>query len=320
MPSLKINRTYQAVAVAFLFCGVFFAVDWLERFPYNFPDLSNYREGFSSGWYLFSVINLDWLRFFLSEGTWVYGFDALWRELGDIETSFLVVSFASLLLISTYVLRQSRSAAPLIFFINPAFIHLIVEQLRSGLACGLFFTAVQAKSHYAKIPLFLLAASIHTSFLLFLSLYYLYLFTKKTRIIVWLTERYAVFFMVLFALALTLAFFRDAALSAIDDNRAFILEDQTSGILLGIAWSTFIVSYMILRNNKQFDFNFYFFVLNIMMFIASIFAGEYGARFVSVAIPALAVLSQDVPKERRHLFYFQYVLFSTIYFVIWANG
>ena len=314
-----LSRAVPVALCAAVICVAFLSVDWVGRFPYAFPDLSNYRSGFSSGWYVFSLLNTDWLSFLLTEGVWVYGFDALWNAVGDMELSFLIVTALATFLILLYIISQTQSLAPALFILNPAFIHLVAEQLRSGLAVGIFLMGVKSHSQIIRLALFILSSTIHTSFILFFGLFYLYYFSSRLNLLKWLTDRYLLFFIILLTISILLTYFRETALAAIGDERAFIIEDQTSGILLGIAWFSFIVSYFVLRRKIAFDFNFYFFVINVFMFISSIFVGVYGARFVAVAIPALAVMSRDLDPGRRPFFYAHYALFSFVYFLFWAD-
>ena len=313
--------TYQikAILTAAVTCTVFVIVDWTARFPYTFPDLQNYRLGFESGWYMFSVINLDWPRFMLAEGLWVYGFDALWRWTGDIDTSFYIVSCFATFLISYHIFVRTRSYVATLFIFNPAFVNLVVEQLRSGLAAAIFFPAPRIKRPLVQVPLFVVALSIHTSFLLFVSIYYLYRLAKWSGIKRWFDRRLLLAMVMTFALAFVVSYFRDFALSSLGDGRAFVQDDQTSGALLGIGWALFLVTFYICRSSDEPGFDFYFFALNVFMFAASIVMGTYGSRFVAIGVPALAVMSRYLRPDRRLLFYTHYFLFSGLYFWIWAG-
>lgn len=317
---MKLASLIKTVIVAAAFSAIFMAVDWVTRFPYTFPDLENYRLGFQSGWYLFSVINLSWIKFLLSEGLWVYGFDALWAHIGNIDKSFTIVSFASIFLISLYVFQQTRSFLALLFALNPAFVNLVIEQLRSGLAAGIFFCATMIKNRAAQAALFVAAISIHTSFLLFASLYYIYEILRFANIRSFLGRRLLISLAMLFAVSFAISYFRDFALSSIGDNRAYVVEDSTSGILLSVAWSLFIINYIVNRADVNFEWGIYFFSINVFMMASSIMMGNYGSRFVAIGIPALAVMSKHILPERRIFFFLHYFAFSGFYFVVWANG
>lgn len=310
----------KAVLVAALLCLAFVAVNWTERFPYTFPDLQNYRTGFESGWYMSSVINLDWLHFILAEGNWIYGFDALWRYVGNMDESFFIVTAAATFLIALYIYEKTRSYAALLFVLNPAFVNLVVEQLRSGIATGLFFVGTLIRRPYLQIPFFFLALSIHTSFIFFVAFYYMFKVGERFGIRKFFDRRLSIGLLAVFAFAFVVSYFRDTALSSLDDSRAFIQEDQTSGMLLAFAWSLFLINFYINRKKEEeYSFDFYFFAMNVFMLVSSIITGAYGARFVAIGIPALAVMSKYIRPDRRILFYGHYFLFSMFYFFLWAS-
>jgi hypothetical protein len=314
MPFTNQIRTILAAAAI---CGLFIAVNWVQRFPYTFPDLKNYREGFESGWYLFSVMNLGWFRFIISEGLWVYGFDALWRWTGNIDASFFIVTALATFLIAYYIMYKTRSLLAALFICNPAYVNLVVEQLRSGLATGIFLVATLVKSPLIQAPLFVCAISIHTSFALFVMFYYLYVIVTRFGLKRFFENRLWLGIIALLVLAFVIAYLRDFALSAFGDSRAFIQDDQTSGILLGVAWTLFIASFYVFRAREEYGFDLYFFMLNVFMFVASTYMGVYGARFVAIGIPSLAAMSIHVRADRRYLFYAHYFMFSGFYFIVW---
>ena len=301
-------------------CGVFIAVNWLQRFPYTFPDLRNYREGFESGWYLSTVMNLGWIRFILAEGLWTYAFDALWRWTGSMDSSFFIVTAVATFLIVYYIFYKTQSYIAALFIFNPAYVNLAVEQLRSGLATGIFLVATLIRYRILQVPLFICAISIHTSFILFVMFYYMYVVAKKTGVKRFFDIRMLRAIGVMFLLAFSVSYFRDFALSSFGDNRAFIQDDQTSGIMLGVAWALFIANFYIFRNHEEYGFDVYFFILNVFMFIASTMMGVYGARFVAIGIPSLAVMSIHVRADRRYIFYAHYFLFSAFYFIVWLGA
>ena len=314
-----LNRI-KNVLVAAALCAVFIAVNWTVRFPYTFPDLQNYRIGFEGGWYMSSVINLDWLRFIAAEGAWVYGFDTLWRYVGNMDASFLIVSAAAIFLIILYIFARTKSYIAILFIFNPVVVNLVIEQIRSGIATGLFFTGTLIKRPYLQLPFFIAALSVHTSFILFVSFYYVFKICEMAGVKRFFDRNILVGFVAVFSFALFVSYFRDIALASIDDNRAFIKEDQTSGILLAIAWSLFLVNFYIFRSKEEeYGFDIYFFAMNTFMMVASIITGEYGARFVAIGVPALAVMSKHIKRDRRVVFYLHYFLFSVLYFAIWAT-
>jgi hypothetical protein len=316
---MTLANRIKAVLTAAAFCAAFIAVDWVWRFPYTFPDLENYRTGFESGWYLFSVINLNWIQFILAEGPWVYGFDALWRMTGNIDTSFYIISCVATFLIVLYIYMRTQSYIAVIFIANPAFVHLVIEQIRSGLATGLFLIATLIKRRWLQAPLLLAALSIHTSFVFFVVFYYAYTLLSKIEIKKFLDKNFVISMIGVFVFAFVISYFRDSALSAFGDGRAFVQDDQTSGILLGLGWFLFIVSFYLLRKREEYSLDLYFFSLNVFMFISSILMGTYGSRFVAIGIPALAAMSRHVRDRQRPIFYAHYFLFSAFYFIVWAG-
>lgn len=310
----------KALFAAIIFCVAFMAVGWATRFPYSFPDLQNYRIGFQSGWYVFSVINLDWPKFILAEGVWMYGFDYLWKFVGDIETSFFIVSCCSIFLISFYIYYRTNSILAIIFLLNPAFVHIAIEQIRSGLAAGLYYIAILSRQWYIKVPLLAISLSIHTSFVFFTIFYIAYEVSIKFNIVKFFSRKLFYSVILLFIFSFVVSYLRDSVLSAVGDDRGFVQEDQSSGILLGIGWLLFLVTFFVLRDKaKELEFDFYFFTLNVFMFISSVFIGSYGSRFVAIGVPALASMNRYIKPEWRYVFHAHYFLFSAVYFYVWAS-
>jgi hypothetical protein len=318
---MPIAKQIKAILAAAVLCCAFISVNWVQRFPYTFPDLKNYKEGFESGWYLFSVMNLGWIKFILAEGLWTYGFDALWRWTGDMSLSFLIVTAVATFLIVYYIYVKTQSIIASLFILNPAFVNLVVEQIRSGLATGIFLFATLIRFRIVQALMFVCSISIHTSFILFVGFYYAFSIARAMRVTIAINNRVAITIVLMFFLAFTISYFRDFALSAFGDNRAFIQDDQTSGILLGVAWILFIVTFYMFRSvEEEYSFDMYFFLLNVFMFISSTIMGVYGARFVAIGIPSLAAMSRHVSAERRPIFYAHYFLFSVFYFIVWLRA
>ena len=143
-------KRFSPAATAGLFTTFFLLVGWKTIAPFNFTDLERYRVGFESKLYLFRVINLDPIRFVLSEGVWVYLFDDLYNRTGNIDVSFNIISFICVMLCSAYIISKTKSAIYTIFLINPAFVNLGLEQIRSGLGAGLFFISLTVKNRILK--------------------------------------------------------------------------------------------------------------------------------------------------------------------------
>ncbi|WP_294308017.1 EpsG family protein [uncultured Sphingomonas sp.] len=313
-----VNRI-KPLLVAAAFCTAFMAVGWVTRFPYAFPDLQNYRLGFESGWYVFSVMNLDWPRFILSEGVWMYGFDELWKRTGDIDKSFFIISCVSTFLLIYYIYFRTKFIGAMIFIANPAFVHITIEQIRSGLAAGIYYFAITNRNWYIKSALLILSLSIHTSFVFFVLFYIGYELSKRFGILRLINKRFFISLAAVFVFAFLVSYLRDGVLTAVGDERGFIQDDQSSGVLLGVGWTLFLVSFFYLRDREcDLEFDFYFFSLNVFMFISSIVIGSYGSRFVAIGIPALAAMNRYIKKEWNYIFCAHYFVFSMVYFYIWS--
>jgi hypothetical protein len=302
---------------ATLFTTGFMAIGWREINPYGFDDLDNYRAGFQSSIYLYHTLDLSIIEFFLAEATWVRGFDALYEYLNDIDLAFATVTATSVFLLSAYVIRRTGSVVPLIFFMNPGFIDMVVGQIRSGLAAGLFFTAVNIRSLWIKVALILLASSLHTSFLL-LGLFYLgfYLLKRVGPLDLTIVRPYAVMALLAVA-AVVVTLFRDVLLASVGDSRGFDVLTYQSRVFLTLGFLSFSLSYALLSRDKSLTFEAAFYLFNMVMALAGAIIGVYGSRFVAYGIPVLAVMAASLPVERRVPFYLQYAVFSALYFTYW---
>lgn len=305
------------VLYAALFAALFMAVGWQDINPYGFDDLDNYRAGFQSQIYLYRALDLSPIEFFLNEAAWVWGFYYLYEYIGDIDLAFALVTVTSVFLLSLYVSRRTGSLLPLLFFINPGFIDMVVSQIRSGFAAGLFFTAVQVRSIWIKVILIVLAASVHTSFIL-LGVFYaaFYLIKRMGPFDVTIVKPYVVMAVLVIA-SIGITVFRDVLLASVGDERAFEVLSYQSRVFLSLGFVSFSASYILLSKDKSVTFESGFYLFNVVMASTSALIGVYGSRFVAYGIPVLAVMSADLPIERRLPFYLQYAVFSALYFFYW---
>ncbi|MDQ8757228.1 hypothetical protein RCO27_13430 [Sphingosinicella sp. LHD-64] len=301
------------------FTALFILVGWPRINPFGFPDLDNYRVGFQSGWYLFTTLDREPIDFVLNEGLWVYLFDFMYALIGDIDDTFTFVSIVIVFLTSLYVVLRAQAPWYLLFFFNPAFIEIALGQIRSGLAAGLFWTAVNVKGLPFKLALLLAASAIHTSFVLFSLIYLVFHFLRDTRSADAALSNSALTVLVISALALVPTVFREAALSTIGDQRAYQFLEYSSGIFLAIGWASFFVTYLLLRSDRRISFEGFFYGFGAAAALFSAIVGVYGARLVSIAIPALAVMCFQIDPRYRVLFIGQFIGFSGLYFVYWLS-
>lgn len=314
-----ILKRFSTVATAGLFTTFFLLVGWKTIAPFNFTDLERYRVGFESKLYLFRVINLDPIRFVLSEGVWVYLFDDLYNRTGNIDLSFNIISFICVVLCSTYIISKTKSAIYTIFLINPAFVNLGLEQIRSGLGAGLFFISLTVKNRILKSLLLFLSMCMHTVFFLVGSIYIIYLLFDRTKKFDIIKYNKLLTLSIISAISILIVIFREVILSSIGDRRAYSYFEQTSGIYLSVAWLTFIVTHYIYSKRDKLSFEACFFTFCVITMASSLFFGIYGARFVALAIPALAVMASEIAPNRQPLFFAQYIGFSGIYFFLWLQ-
>jgi hypothetical protein len=292
-------------------------IGWKNINPYGFDDLENYRAGFQSQIYIYRSLDLSPVEFFLNEATWIWGFDALYDYLGDIDTAFVAVTAAVVFLLSLYVVKRTGSFLTLLLFINPGFIDMAVGQIRSGLAAGLFFTAIWIQNRWIKIALIVLAASVHTSFIL-LGIFYLafHLFSRVGPFDLTVTKPYLVMALIA-AAAIVITVFREVVLASVGDERAFEVLSYQSRVFLSFGFLSFSISFLVLSKDKSVTFEAGFYLFTVVMALISALVGVYGSRFVSYGIPALAVMAAQLPPERRFPIYLQYAAFSALYFYYW---
>lgn len=314
----KQKIAHAAYAVAF--ATAFVLIDWIEVVPYGFPDLDNYRYGFQSGWYLLHIINRSFIDFLLAEGVWVYLFDFIYTLVGDIDTVFLIVSLASIALMSFYVLGRTGSPLYLVFFMNPAFIDLGIGQIRSGFAAGIFWIAVYVKNLPLKLVLLAFAASIHTAFFVFGLFYIGFALFRRSVIVDRLLGRPVLTTSLIIGLALIVTVARSDILAALGDLRGYLFLEFSSGVFLSLAWISFAFTYIAWKDRPrmEFDGSFYAFCGSMAFFSAMI--GIYGSRFSSVALPALAIMCSHLPPRYRVMFVIQYALFTGVYFAYWLTA
>lgn len=257
------------------------------------------------------------LESLLNEAVWVWGFDELYTVTGDIDVAFSIVTTVSVLLMSVYVVKKTRNFVYLAFFLNPSFINLVAEQIRSGLASGLFFTAVWTRNIWIKAALLILPGLIHTSFILLSAFYVAFQVLKRVGPINFTIAKPFITLALITITAILLTLVRDVLLATIGDERAFDVLSYQSRVLLSLGYLSFSASYLLVSRDKSVTFESAFYLFNVVMALVSALVGFYGARFVAYGIPALAVMAAAIPAERRVLFFIQYAVFSIMYFFYW---
>jgi hypothetical protein len=307
------------IAFALAFSVAFVMVGWKNLNPYAFPDLENYRAGFNTDWYLFNTLNLSPLDFFTSEGVWVRSFDALVSYVGNIDTAFDVVSFTAVALIAWYVISEVRSPIYLLLLLNPGFVNLVEEQIRSGLATGIFLLAVRARSFVACLLLSLLAASFHTAFFLFGGILVAYRTVRHwSAYRVLMTKPLPGTLTILIA-AVIVAVLRTTLLAMLGDERAFSVEQYNSGILLSFAWLLLgcWLAFQLEGALLAFETTFLLFC-STLAFVSAI-EGVYGARFFVIAACVFPVLASRASPLICWLTVSGYALFTAAWFVLWFS-
>lgn len=301
------------------FTALFMMIGWQEINPYGFPDLESYRLGFQSRWYLFTTLNLSPIEFALAEGLWIRGFDQLYNAVGNIDTAFTIVSTVTVLLISSFIVARTQSPYYLIFLLNPAFVELALAQIRSGLASGIFWIAVSIKNTPVKIGMLIACCLIHTAFFLYSFLYILYMLINKTEIFGRLRHRPWISVVGLVTLALIITSIRGAVLAFFGDDRAYAFLDYSSGIMLSLAWFSFVLTYILFRQESRISFEALFYIFSSAMYLFSAMNGVYGSRFISIAIPAMAIMCSQLSSQYRPLYTAQFAAFSGAYFFYWLR-
>ena len=307
------------IVQAALFTVLFMAVGWRDLNPYGFSDLDAYRVGFQSQWFVFQTLNMSPLRFFLGEGLWVRFFDWLYGTVGDIDLAFTIVSVVALFLIALFIVARTRSIWYLFFLFNPALVELVLSQIRSGLACGLFWAATLLPKRAMRVVALAAAAAIHTSFILFGALFIAYDLLHERDWVKRLSRNAVVLCALLLVAALLMTVLRGSALAVLGDQRAFQVLDYTSGVMLAFAWITFAVTFVLFRSSAPVEFEATFYILASALAFWSAAFDLYGSRFSAVGMPALAVMASQLAPQYRLLFVLQFSLFSAIYFFYWLQ-
>lgn len=312
----KARRQSLWITTAILFSILFLMVDW-EHLSTGFPDLDNYNASFRSNSYLYLIIDLSWDKFLLSEGYWVYLIDGLNKITGNLDTSFYIVSLFTVSACALYILNRTRNILLLPFLINPAFVDMVCSQFRSALAVGLFYIGFVVPRLWIRAVLWIVAVSVHTSFLVFIGIVLVY------ETLVYLTKSFPILGRkwVVWGSAILGGFVITAAqgtvLASLNDRRAEAYFGAESGWMLMGAWGSMAIAhacYTYYASKRPIELEAYFYTFCCSLFFWANVYGSYGTRFVAVAIPALIVASGTLPSVQRRLMLAQFGLFSAIYF------
>tara|TARA_B110000503_G_C7160378_1_gene419397 strand:- start:1372 stop:2301 length:930 start_codon:yes stop_codon:yes gene_type:complete len=271
----------KKIIIAMLFSLLFVQVDWEELKGSGFADKENTTNVMSSDYnYAFNSISES----FINEQIWNSGFRYLVHKQNlEIDLIFKYISFFCIFIFALLVIVEGHNLI-LLFLINPLIVDFCFSQYRSALALALLFLAymLSKKRPYLGVLILIPTIFIHSSMVLFLSIYFLIsILVKKFRG----QEKKLMFYCFLLSIVICLSLgpFRDVILTYLNDRRASGEYYHHSGFLFSLFW--IILSGFFLIQRKSFYTNKLLLTGIVLIFIYlinTLVLNIYGSRFLSV--------------------------------------
>jgi len=163
------------LSIVYALFVVFFPWELVSRG--GFPDFQNYIDNFTyyytRGVSQFGEYRLDSIaEYFFREALWFELVRWLTSLTGDAAIALRIISFFILFIWGLFLFKRVGYGVALLFLFNPFFIDVAMSGIRNGLAGVLFIVGLLTQSRALRGTFFLFAASIHTSLLVLVVLYY----------------------------------------------------------------------------------------------------------------------------------------------------
>jgi hypothetical protein len=316
--ALPRRRSVRALAAptawlaAMTYAAVLVLIPWAAIRGEPFFDLMVYLEAFDVGAYDY-LDQLEGLAYLFSEPLWRTLVDGLASLIGDVPTTFHIISFVVSTVYAYVILRVKGSAA--VFLAGPLLIDLVLSQVRSAVAGALFLIACLTGGALAWLVLLLVASLIHSAAVLLFALF-------GCAVALWRVssrhERIAQVATLVASVAIPLALAAAyvGVLSSIGDRRAESEAAWPGGVFV----ATFAVYYAVMLLNLQRVMKrpvaiFSFLISGLFIVLA---AHDINAlRFISLTYPALILAVFVLPFLDRLLVMSALVVMCIYHFALW---
>ncbi len=321
MPSKQRVRAEADRYIPYLYSFLMVLVPWEVIHGKEFVDLERYTNYFLSGTSVLEYRSFETIAdMFLGEILWHSVIPYLNNVVGiNLEYIFTGISFICGVSFSAFLYKRVGVWA-LLFLINPLFISLAFSQLRMALAFSLLIIAYEYRKYFLHFVLALASIFIHTSMLLFISLF---LFV---RIVVYLGHRNLIdtlinkivllFVGVIFALLL--GPLRDVLLGFFGDRRIGYGDISSSLLYTSIWIGLLLISLIQSKKFYEDEVNSYAVIMLTIASLSSV-VGGYTTRLLAVSLPFILVAIFNFAKKSRTITIFVLVIYMVFQWVYWIQ-
>lgn len=306
-------------------CCIFLSYIYVLIIPWElitgreFSDISNYLNRIANIVKSNDIQYLGLASYITNEFLWSVILGTLAEYINDHRNVLLFISISSL---SFYLLVATKELPLIIipiFFINPIFVDLIMSQVRIALAFSLLLLSIYLKNKLYIALICISAVLIHTSSILFISIFFIIKFIKKRNGV----NRYIYIYGIILGLILSLFFAYGMSffLTAIGDRRANYTEATSgSSILYSSFW--FFLSLLLAVKSKIDKEKIIFVTFSITMMCIFFFSSVldvYAQRFVAVSLIPILISINTLPGVYKIMILIIFFLYQVFQYIYWTN-
>ncbi|CAN1537518.1 EpsG family [Caulobacteraceae bacterium] len=284
---------------------------WIDRYRYalNFYNLNT--VGGAGG----SLLDL-----WKAEPAWQWLVTTLYKMTSNIDLTLTLVSAAALVCMLAFMKSNPRAILFLPILISPNFIDLIFSQTRSALGFSLVYVAMIKHRRLLSRAVSVLPAALgvfmHQIVLPLVTVVFVHRIVSRARMSPFV--RVGLLAAPPLILVLLLTVFREQALGAIGDRRAYTVS-RSSSIALAVMLTSFVAPLLRRWTHVLHSPSAY---LSICMaftaFCLELSGQSGGPRMMALAMPALAVALSEIREVKVRNWSLGYILFcNALYFSYW---
>lgn len=318
------KKGFLAFVFSFVFSIFLVSMPWQKWRNSEYFDRTNYIEYIDE-----SLNKIYWFDYnsFLK----ILTHEWLWHESLDFSTTVLgltsveILFFISFLLVftSSIFLVKRYGYLSLILLLTPVYIDFMYSQLRLAFVIAILFIVYYLfrKRNNLAIPLILTTPFIHTSSVIFVSIFFLALFLEKSEKI---HPKFKAALCILTGLGFGLLTgpFLSSVLTTIGDRRATDYPDMSSSIAYMSFWVIFFV-YLVIKGlfeNKNRLFSFYLSLTILGIVSIQTILGGYPSRYLVAFFPFLLATMIETKAKEQPIIILCYVGYTAFLWTYWFNN
>ncbi len=315
------TKLIYRIIIITLFVLIMLVIPWEHLQGFKFVDRGNYLEYFNYHTNILEYKRIDnFIGALTNEVLWHYLIPLLTDDLGiNIEHIFIVITVFCLFTFSLF-LANRHGIWSLLLLINPLLITLSFSQLRMAFAYSFLLTAYMSRKLILAIALTIPAILIHTSSLIFISIFIFIWLLPKVKLKFASDKLQYISACVLAGLILSIAIgpLRDLILGSVGDRRIGY-GNISSSLLYTSFWIGMLGLCMIQRTDfyRSEITKYSIIILSLVSF--NIFTGGYTLRFLAVALPMLITTMLDMDKFKKYLCIIFYIIYLSFQWVYWLG-